>query len=77
MFDIQLNGIIQMYADDTVITYSASSLDELFDMINEDMTNLLAINVDKTNFVNFERRRDVLLSDQLVIRMKFCEELIV
>jgi hypothetical protein len=76
MFDIQLNGIIQMYADDTVIKYSASSLDELFDMINEDMTqlkgwfdaNLLALNVDKTNFVIFERRRDVLLSDQYVVR---------
>jgi hypothetical protein len=40
MFDIQLNGIIQMYADDTVLKYSASSLDELFDMINEDMTRL-------------------------------------
>jgi hypothetical protein len=64
-----------MYADDTVIKYSASSLDELFDMINEDMTrlrgwfdaNLLVPNVDKTNFGNFERRRDVLLSDQYVV----------
>jgi hypothetical protein len=40
MFDIQLNGIIQMYADDTIIKYSASSLDELFDMINADMIRL-------------------------------------
>jgi hypothetical protein len=45
-------------------------------MINEDMTclkswfdaNLLALNVDKTNFINFERRSDVLLSDQYVVR---------
>jgi hypothetical protein len=65
-----------MYVDDTVIQYSASSLDELFDMINEDMTrlknwfdaNLLALNVDKTNLVIFERRRDALLSDQYVVR---------
>jgi hypothetical protein len=76
MFDIQLNGIIQMYADDTVIKYSVFSLDESFDMINKDMTrlkncfdaNLLAHNVDKTNFVIFDRRRDVLLSDQYVVR---------
>jgi hypothetical protein len=40
MFDIQLNGIIQVYADDTAIKYSPSSLVELFDMINEDMTRL-------------------------------------
>jgi hypothetical protein len=67
MFDIQLNGIIQMYADDTVIKYSVFSLDELFDMTNEDMiwlktwfdANLLALNVDKTNFVIFERRREI------------------
>jgi hypothetical protein len=59
VFGIQLNGIIQMYAGDTVIKYSASSFDELFEMINGDMTrlkgwfdaNLLALNVDKTNFV--------------------------
>jgi hypothetical protein len=43
--------------------YSASFLDKLFDMINEDMirlkswfdANLLALNVDKINFVIFER----------------------
>jgi hypothetical protein len=69
MFDIQLNSIIQMYADDTVIKYSASSVDELFDMINEDMArlkswfdaNLLDFIVDNTNFVILERRRDALV----------------
>jgi hypothetical protein len=79
MFDIQLNGIIQMNAHDTVIKYSASSLDELFDIINKDMTrlkswfdaNLMALNVDKTNFVIFERRRDVFLM-WFVMEMKFC-----
>jgi hypothetical protein len=63
-FSLELNGIIQMYAYDTVITYSASSLDELFRMINEDMVllqtwlsaNMLALNIEKTNFVLFERR---------------------
>jgi hypothetical protein len=60
MFYIKLNGIIQMYADDTVKKYSASSLDELFDMINEEMTRLKSW-VDKTNFVIF--KRDVFLSD--------------
>jgi hypothetical protein len=65
-----------MNADDTVIKYSASFLYELFDMINEDMirlkswfdANLLALNVDKINFVIFERWRDVLLSDHYVVR---------
>jgi hypothetical protein len=58
------------------LKYSASPLDELFHMFNEDITrlkswfdaNLLALNVDKTNFVIFERRRDVFLSDQYVVR---------
>jgi hypothetical protein len=58
------------------LKYSASPLDELFHMINEAITrlkswfdaNLLALNVDKTNFVIFERRRDVFLSDQYVVR---------
>jgi hypothetical protein len=87
MFDIQLNGIIQMYADDTVIKYCASSLDELFDMINVDMTrlkswfdaNLLALNVDKTNFVIFERKGAMffcLFSMWFGMEMKLCEELI-
>jgi hypothetical protein len=40
MFSIELNESIQMYADDTVIKYSASSLDEHFRMINEDMVLL-------------------------------------
>jgi hypothetical protein len=30
--------------------------------------NLLALNVDKTTFVIFERRHDILLSDQYVVR---------
>jgi exonuclease III len=76
MFDLELNGIIQMYADDTVIKYSASSLDELFRMINEDMTrlqnwldtNMLALNVEKTNFILFERRSPICLSDNHVVR---------
>jgi hypothetical protein len=56
MFGLGLNGFIQMYADDIVIKYSASSLDELLRMINEDMlplrtwlsSNMLALNVEKT-----------------------------
>jgi hypothetical protein len=40
MFSLELNGIIQMYADNTVIKYSASSLDELFRMMNEDIVLL-------------------------------------
>jgi exonuclease III len=76
MFSLGLNGIIQMYADDTVIKYSASSLDELFRMMNEDMAllqtwlgaNMLALNVEKTNFVLFERRSAIRLSDNHVVR---------
>jgi hypothetical protein len=37
--------------------------------------NLLALHVDKTNFVIFERRRDVFLM-WFVMEMKLCEELI-
>jgi hypothetical protein len=61
-----------MYADDTVIKYSASSLAELFDMINEDMTQLKGwfdANL-LTLFFIFKRRRDVLLSDQYVVRYR-------
>jgi hypothetical protein len=41
MFSLELSGIIQMYADDTIIKYSASSLGELFRMINDPLTNLV------------------------------------
>jgi hypothetical protein len=76
MFSLELNGIIQMYADDTVIRYCASSLDELFRMINEDMVllrtwlsaNMLALNVEETNFVLFERRSTIRLLDNHVMR---------
>jgi hypothetical protein len=40
MFSLGLNGIIQKYADDTIIKYSASSLDELFIMMNKYMVLL-------------------------------------
>jgi hypothetical protein len=75
-FSLGLNGIIQIYADETLIKYSASSLDKLFRMINEDMVllqtwfsaNMLALNVEKTNFVLFERRPAILLPDNHVLR---------
>jgi hypothetical protein len=80
MFSFGLNGIIQMYADDTVIKYSASSLDELFRMMNEDMVhlrtwfgaNMLALNVEKINFVLFERRSAIRLSDNHFMRKGEC-----
>jgi hypothetical protein len=76
MFGLGLNEFIQMYADDIVIKYSASSLDELLRMINEDMlllrtwfsSNMLALNVEKTKFVLFERRSAIRMSDNHVVR---------
>jgi hypothetical protein len=38
------------------------------DQGGHDSVEKLVLNVDKTNFVIFERRRDVLLSDQYVVR---------
>jgi Reverse transcriptase (RNA-dependent DNA polymerase) len=75
MFDLQLHGTVQMYADDTVMKYYATTLDELFVMINEDMAqlrswleaNMLSLNVEKTNLIIFERRNDVRLSDHHVV----------
>jgi hypothetical protein len=73
MFSLELNGIIQMYA---VIKYRASSLDELFRMINEDMVfsyepglvqkTCWALNVEKTSLVLFEQRSAICLSDNHV-----------
>jgi hypothetical protein len=59
---LELNGIIQIYADDTIIKYSASSLDEILRMINENLVLL------RTNFVLSERRSAIRLSNNHVLR---------
>lgn len=59
--NLPLNGYIQMYADDTILTYSCGNPFQLHAHIEEDLTrlnnwmydNYLSFNADKTNYMLF------------------------
>lgn len=64
VFQIKLNGHLIMYADDQVIINKAKTIDELFQKMNSDLTNInswtlknhLQINPAKTNYIIFEMK---------------------
>lgn len=64
IFELRLNGTLQLFCDDGACSYSANSLDELNSMINEDLilldrwfyNNLLTFNVAKTKFMLITQR---------------------
>jgi Reverse transcriptase (RNA-dependent DNA polymerase) len=69
LFHVPLNGKLQMYADDTVLTYCHMDYNQLFDMMNEDLQtldcwlsqNCLSINAKKTEFIVFDSGRQTVV----------------
>lgn len=77
IFDLQLNGYLQLYADDALLIYSGTNLVTLCNDINRDLEmidawfydNLLSFNVHKTNYMLITSRgRD--LSTVPIIHVK-------
>jgi hypothetical protein len=64
LFNLNLIGTIQLYADDAVLSYSEKTFDNLYVSISSDLailkkwftTNRLTMNIDKTKFVVFETK---------------------
>jgi hypothetical protein len=65
LFRLSLHGTLQMYADDTVLTYHHTCYQRMFEMMNEDLViidnwllrNSLTINVKKTEYIVFDSGR--------------------
>jgi len=61
--ELDLNGQIQLFADDAVLLYETNNNEDLSKMMNEDLEkinlwftyNKLSLNVEKTNFVYFKK----------------------
>lgn len=68
IFTLDLNGFIQLYADDSSITYVADDLNSMKLMIGEDLVkinkwfknNLLVLNEDKTEIIFYNTHRNEL-----------------
>lgn len=68
IFELNLFGFIQLYADDIALTYSCSNLDELQSKMQTDLNTiseymsrkLLVINTKKTNYIIFRQKNDKL-----------------
>ncbi|MBN1252581.1 MAG: reverse transcriptase family protein, partial [Bacteroidales bacterium] len=83
IFDLPLNGKLQLYADDSSIHFYANSITELETMINEDLilisnwfrNNLLVLNADKTNILFYNNHQknfnfpDFYLNNQKIERV--------
>lgn len=78
IFDVQLNGKLQLYADDVTVFYSTDSVDNLLNFIQQDITalskyaddNYLTINLKKTNYIIFNKQENLNLEikmDNIVI----------
>lgn len=67
---IELSGTLFLYADDIVITYSNSNIEQIEGHINSDLiklnkwmeTNKLTVNTDKTKYMVFNRTNDTKLN---------------
>ena len=65
IFNLKLNGSLQLYADDSSITYICNDIDTLRSQIEEDLlkicewfkNNLLVLHGDKTKFLSFNSNR--------------------
>jgi Reverse transcriptase (RNA-dependent DNA polymerase) len=66
LFHVELEGRLQMYADDTVLTYNHRNYQQLYDMMNRDLEKLhlwlskneLYMNAKKTNCMIFDSKRE-------------------
>jgi Reverse transcriptase (RNA-dependent DNA polymerase) len=75
LFHVPLNGKLQMYADDTVLTYHHMDYQHIFDMMNEDLNrignwlsqNSLSINAKKTQYIVFDSNRKTIIPDSQVV----------
>lgn len=65
IFDLKLNGNLQLYADDSSINYMADNIETMHKMINEDLekicnwfkNNMLVLNGDKTKLLFYNSHR--------------------
>lgn len=63
-FYMDLNGYLQMYADDMVLVYSSENIEEIYNMMQTDLrkiddyltSNLMKINTEKTNYLIFNTK---------------------
>lgn len=75
IFNCNLNGTMQLYADDIVLSYSCDTIDALKDQMQNDLhalhnyfsLNLLTINAKKTNYIIFMKRRTI-ITDNFTIK---------
>ena len=81
MFDLSLNGKLQLYADDSVIMYSFKPTDNMQQALQNDVNeimrwlerNCMALNVTKTNYVVFGPQRfycnvEIVVKDRVIER---------
>jgi exonuclease III len=77
IFDLNLNGNLQLYADDAVLTYHANSYDDLYVSMSSDLRilnswfkeNHLTLNTKKTQFMIFKTKNTPISNcfDQIAI----------